>query len=57
VLYQPNFDDECLHCGKLPTVIVVGHLCPETELCGVCFFHDRLMVDWEEWNSEEESTE
>lgn len=55
--YQPNFDGECLVCGSAPTVIVVGHIQPDTELCGVHFFHDRLMIDWEEWNEEPESTE
>jgi len=29
----------------------------DTELCGICFFGDRLMLDWELWNEEREETE
>ena len=55
--YQPNFSDECSVCGRSPTVHVVGHLLPETVLCGPCFFSDRAMLDWEEWNEQQEDTE
>jgi len=30
---------------------------PETERCGVCFFNDRMMVDWELWNVQMEDPE
>ena len=55
--YRPDFTLECKECGETPTVVVVGHTCPSTELCGFHFFLDRLMTDWSEWNNEQESTE
>lgn len=55
--FQPDFDSECTVCGSVPTVIVIGHIQPDTELCGVHFFQDRLMIDWEFWNEEPEETE
>lgn len=57
MIYKPDFMEECYHCGATPCVVVEGHIVPETHLCGVCFFHDRLMVDYEEWNNEPEDTE
>jgi hypothetical protein len=57
MLFQPDFDSECSICGACPTVIVTGHIQPDTELCGVCFWHDRSMVDWELWNEPIESTD
>lgn len=51
--YQPDFDASCRICGSSPCVIVVGHIQPETELCGTHFFSDRMMRDWEEWNNED----
>lgn len=53
-MYHPDFDDECIVCGASPTVIVEGHIQPETHLCGVDFFHRREMVDWQLWNEEED---
>lgn len=55
--YRPDFDKECYVCGSSPTVTVVGHICPDTHLCGRHFFNDRSMVDWERWNDREEGTE
>ena len=56
-MYHPDFEAECRICGTSPTVVVDNHIQGETFLCGVCFFGDRLMMDWEEWNEESESTE
>jgi hypothetical protein len=56
-MYKPDFKTECKECGATPTVVVVGHTCPATELCGFHFFLDRQMVDWNEWNNEPEDTE
>jgi hypothetical protein len=48
--YLPDFEAECRECGTSPTVIVVGHPHrPDTELCGICFFRDRAMIDWSFW--------
>lgn len=55
--YLPDFDSECTQCATSPTVQVVGHSQPETGLCGTCFFADRGMVDWSQWNNELEATE
>lgn len=55
--YQPDFRADCSLCGSCPTVIVVGHSQPDTELCGPHFFADRLMADWTLWNDEVEATE
>jgi len=57
IIYHPNFDIDCRECGRLPTVIVVGHICPDTELCGVHFFSDRSMLDYDLWNNQSEGTE
>lgn len=56
-VFHPNFKVECRECGRQPTVIVVDHPVPNTELCGPHFFGDRLMVDWELWNNREEDSE
>lgn len=55
--YHPDFSAECRLCGSSPCVVVEDHLQPDTELCGVCFFGDRLMIDWDLWNDQPESTE
>ena len=55
--FHPDFSCECRICGASPCVVVEDHIQPETELCGVHFFSDRRMVDWELWNEEEEDTE
>lgn len=52
--YIPNFDGECRICGTSPTVNVVGHKQPETDLCGRHFFDDPDMSDYEDWNDTEE---
>lgn len=55
--YHPDFDTECRICGTSPCVIVEDHVQPDTELCGICFFSDRSMIDWTLWNEEPEDTE
>lgn len=58
--FQPDFAGECRQCGTGPTVIVYDpehRRNSETDLCGVHFFNDRQMVDWEEWNNQPEDTE
>lgn len=57
VTYQPNFARECRECGSSPTVIVIEHIQPETDLCGCCFFGDHRMVDYDLWNDRVEATE
>ena len=57
MIYEPDFDEACFKCGATPTVIIPGHVVPDTKLCGVHFFNDRRMVDWEEWNTKPEDTE
>ncbi len=56
-LYHPDFTSECRICGTSPTVVVDGHPQGETLLCGICFFGDRAMIEWELWDDEEEPTE
>lgn len=51
--YAPDFQCECRICGNSPCVIVTTHSQPGTELCGGCFFHDRNMLNPEEWNEQE----
>lgn len=52
----PNFNGECRLCGTSPTVHIIGHPCPDSELCGPHFF--RLGAEgterWETWNEQEE---
>jgi hypothetical protein len=55
--YHPDFSAACIQCGTSPCVVVDGHIQPETELCGICFFGDRSMIDWELWNETVEDTE
>lgn len=55
--FRPNFQGECRECGTSPTVIVVDHPVPETDLCGWHFFADRSMIDWQLWNDDPEDTE
>jgi hypothetical protein len=57
VIFYPDFQAECRVCGASPCVVVDDHIQPETELCGQHFFHDRSMIDWNEWNEEVEDTE
>jgi len=56
-LYEPDFKSECYECGRTPCVRVVGHRVEKTQLCGVCLFSDRLMVDWQLWNERSEDLE
>lgn len=51
--YHPDFEEECRICGTSPTVIVEGHVQPDTYLCGCCFFKDKSMIDWTLWNDDE----
>lgn len=55
--YSPDFTQSCHVCGARPTVVVEDHEVPDTELCGKCFFNDRLMTDWTLWNDSQEETE
>jgi NMD protein affecting ribosome stability and mRNA decay len=59
LIYTPIFDLECCRCGTSPVVSIGEELVGvrNTGLCGVCFFADRLMVDWSEWNQQPDSTE
>jgi len=56
-MFSPNFEAECHNCGASPCVVVNGHIQPDTGLCGVCFFKNRLMIDWALWNDRSEDTE
>jgi hypothetical protein len=51
-MYHPDFEGVCRLCGTSPTVVVEGHTLPDTDLCGVCFFHDRVMIDWQLWRQD-----
>lgn len=60
--YLADFAHECLRCDTRPCVAVhdpepTGTAVVYTELCGVCFFRDRLMIDPELWNEPQEATE
>lgn len=57
MIYYPDFESDCAICGTRPCVIVEDHSQPYTDLCGPCFFSDRMMVDWERWNDQQEPTE
>lgn len=62
MIYLADHSQECERCGTLPTVVVrdpepTGTPVHDTALCGVCFFHDRTMVDPELWNDPREATE
>lgn len=56
-VYAPNFTIECQVCATKPTVVVIDHVQPNTELCGPCFFGEHMMVDWELWNDAMDATE
>jgi hypothetical protein len=56
--YAPIEDESCWKCDTSPVVGLCTRWGPKsTGLCGACFFQDRLMVDWEEWNKPQEATE
>lgn len=55
--YTPDFDSECRICGTSPTVHVVGHKQPDTELCGVHFFNNPDMKNHDDWNEAQEETD
>jgi hypothetical protein len=57
LFYEPDFDLECRLCGTTPTVKILNHSVQETELCGLCFFSEPLMIDWSFWNEEQNSEE
>lgn len=53
VQYQPEFEAECLVCQASPCVIVHNPDTREnslTGLCGICFFLDDQMFNWQKWN-------
>lgn len=52
-VYHPDFEESCSICGSSPCVMVVGHVQPDTGLCGPHFFDDGRMFDWEEWNDQD----
>lgn len=58
--FEPIFNLDCVECDNEP---VVGIREDEdsplrcTQLCGLHFFGSRLMIDWELWNLEPDSTE
>jgi hypothetical protein len=54
VTYFPDFEEECYVCGTKPCVVVLGHVQPDTQLCGVCFWGDPEMTDWSLWNDEDD---
>ena len=54
MIYRPDFDEECYRCGATPTVVVEGHMVPDTQLCGCCFWKSKKMVDPDLWNEQEE---
>ena len=55
--FTPDFKAECFNCGTMPCVVIEGHIQPNTLLCGPCFFGEAVMIDWENWNDEQEGTE
>jgi hypothetical protein len=58
--YFPDWESECRLCDTSPCVIVFDselRTNSATELCGTCFFADRLMIDPERWNEDLEATE
>jgi len=57
--YTPIYQVECAECGIAP---VVGIRAPSgviicSALCGPHFFGDRLMLEPERWNQQQEATE
>lgn len=59
MIYTPIFGQECSRCDQTTCVGLAANDegIQSTGLCGVHFFSDRTMVDWELWNEEKESTE
>jgi hypothetical protein len=60
--FLADYAQDCSQCGAKPCVVLsdpepTGTKRQDTELCGPCFFHDRLMIDPELWNEPEEATE
>ena len=55
--YAPDFEGECYVCSTSPTVLVIGHKQPETNLCGIHFFNDPQAADWESWDDQETNDE
>jgi len=57
--YKPDFESECYiqGCGRSPTVIVIDHVVPHTDLCGIHFFGDLSMGDWTNWNDPRDATQ
>lgn len=56
-MFHPDFDSECQICQATPCVVVEGHIQPDTDLCGIHFFNDPDMIDWELWNEYEGAIE
>ena len=57
-VYVPIFDQECDLCAASPCVgLTLEEGVRSTARCAVCFFGDRAMLDWQDWNDREESTE
>lgn len=40
--FEPNYEDECVTCGHVPTV-------NKTKLCGACFFGEADCIHPENW--------
>jgi hypothetical protein len=60
VIFLPIFGIDCSRCDNQPIVGLVeddGERVQSLGLCGVCYFHDRLMVDYDLWNEAPEGTE
>lgn len=61
-VYLADFSNECEKCDTTPCVAVhdpepTGVSVHFTNLCGICFFSDRSMIDPELWNDQIEGTE
>lgn len=58
-LYEPIFNLDCVECDEEPCVGLRDDdgVLRCTQLCGLHFFGDRLMMDWELWNNPIEGTE
>ena len=53
-LYIPDYETECRICGTVPTVTVVGHEVPETELCASHFWGENSTPgDWNQTDHED----
>ena len=53
--FAPDFSAACRICDTSPCVVVVTHSNRDTDLCGICFFADRSMLDWNLWNDFDET--